>query len=240
MSRLGASLEPLLWQTYAHLYDGLLDLFAYRDMIDQVVTAADCSGATVLDVGAGTGNVSSALLDAGCARVVSVDSSANMVQRTRRKLAEHVRAGRLEIVHDDAVAAMAALPAGSVDRITAVNFLYVLEDRRAFFREARRLLAPGGFVVAAHTTIAGSAPIAREQFRRGGLRSCLRPRLIGIAAIDLVIDLMARGGRYDFAPVAVLAREAAHEGLARMISLGRCYGDEGGVNELLTISAASG
>jgi SAM-dependent methyltransferase len=234
-----ASVEPLLWQIYAHLYDGLLDVFSYRDMIDEVVAAADCHGRTVLDAGAGTGNVSSVLLKQGAARVISVDSSANMLGRAHRKLADAVRTGQLQIVHDDAVRAMASLPSGAVDRITAVNFLYVLKDRRTFFREARRILTPDGFIVAAHTTVSGSAPIVREQLRRGGIRSCLSPRLIGIVAIDLVIDLLARGGRYDFAPVPVMAREAAAEGLTGTTSLGRCYGDDGGVNELLRISAAS-
>jgi SAM-dependent methyltransferase len=231
-------MDRLLWQTYAHLYDGLLDVFAYRDMIDQVCGLADCDGRMVLDAGAGTGNVTLGLLRAGAARVVSVDASANMLAHARRKLADGVAGGRVRIVHDDAVAAMAGLPAGGVDRITAVNVLYALTDRGAFFRQARRILAPGGFIVAAHTTRSGSGPIVREQFRRGGIRGCLRPRLIGIAAIDLVIDLLARGGRYDFAPVAVLAREAAAEGLTRTTSLGRCYGDDGGVNELLSIGAA--
>jgi SAM-dependent methyltransferase len=233
------SIDRLLWQTYAHLYDGLLDVYAYRDMIYQVCGLAECSGLTVLDAGAGTGNVSTGLLGAGAARVISVDSSANMLGHARRKLAHEEFSGRVRIVHSDAIAAMASLPAGAVDRITAVNFLYALRDRGEFFRQARRILAPGGFIIAAHTTKSGSGPIVREQLRRGGIGSCLRPRLIGIAAIDLIIDLLARGGRYDFAPVPVLAQEAAAEGLLRTTSLGRCYGDGGGVNELLSISAAT-
>jgi SAM-dependent methyltransferase len=235
-----SSIDRLLWQSYAHLYDGLLDVFAYRDMITRVCALAECGGRTVLDAGAGTGNVVRGLLSAGAAHVIAVDSSANMLARARRKLADDVAGGRARIVHGDAVAAMACLPAGSVDRITAVNVLYALPDRAAFFRAARRVLAPGGFVIAAHTTRSGSGPIVREQLRRGGVRGCLRPRLLGIAAIDLVIDLLARGGRYDFAPVPVLAREAAAQGLDRTASLGRCYGDGDGVNELLSIGAATG
>jgi SAM-dependent methyltransferase len=228
--------DRLLWHAYAHLYDGLLDVFSYRDMIDRVGELADCSGRTVLDAGAGTGNVSRRLLQAGALRVISVDFSSAMLDRARSKLAHDVISGRVEIVRDDAGAAMASLPAAAVDRITAVNVLYALRSRPEFFRQARRVLAPGGFIIAAHTTRPGSGPIVREQLRRGGLRGSLRPRLIGIAAVDLVIDLLAHGGRYDFAPVSVLQREAAAEGLSTT-SLGRCYGEGDGVNELLKITA---
>lgn len=228
----------MLWNAYAYLYDGLLDVLTYRDMIDTVVARADCRGRTVLDVGAGTGNVTQGLIGAGAAQVIAVDLSATMLGRARRKLGADIAAGTVRLVHDDVVSAMAALPERSVDRITAVNVLYALGDRREFFGQAARVLAPGGFVVAAHTTRPGSGPVVRDQFRRGGLLACLRPRLVGVAVVDLVIDLLALGGRFDFAPVRRLAAEAAAEGLAETISLGRCYGGPDGVNELLRISTA--
>ena len=237
MTLRASAIDKLLWHAYAQLYDGLLEVFSYRDMIDRVSTLADCGGLTVLDAGAGTGNVSRALLEAGAARVISVDFSTTMLDRARKKLGHAMSTGRVLIVRDDAAAAMASMPAAAVDRITAVNVLYALRSRSEFFRQARRVLAPGGFIIAAHTTRAGSGPIVREQVRRGGLRGALRPRLIGIAAVDLVIDLLAKGGRYDFAPVSVVAQEAAAEGLTTT-SLGRCYGDDGGVNELLKISVS--
>lgn len=226
----------LLWDTYAYLYDGLLDVLTYRDMIDTVVALTDGTGRTVLDVGAGTGNVTRGLVAAGAARVIAVDLSATMLGRARRKLDTEVAGGTVRLVLDDAVSAMAALPEQSVERITAVNVLYALDDRREFFRQVRRVLAPGGFVIAAHTIRPGSGPVVRDQLRRGGLRACLRPRLIGIAVIDLVIDLLALRGRFDFAPVRTLAEEAAAEGLPATISLGRCYPGPDGVNELVRIS----
>jgi SAM-dependent methyltransferase len=227
-----------LWQIYAYLYDGLLQVFTYRDMIDQVCKLADCEGRTVLDVGAGTGNVTESLIGLGAARVIAVDFSSNMLGRARRKLVAEIAAGRVDLIQGDALMAMSTLPDASVDRVTAVNFLYALPDRSAFFRQARRILAPGGFIIAAHTTKASSAPIVRDQFHRGGIRACIRPRLIGIAAIDLVIGLLARGGRYDFAPVRTVAREAAAAGLPKTVNLGRCYGGAAdGVNELIRISA---
>jgi ubiquinone/menaquinone biosynthesis C-methylase UbiE len=232
--------DRVLWQSYAHMYDGLLEVFSYRDMIDQVGDLADCAGRTVFDAGAGTGNVTRGLLRAGARHVISVDASSNMLNHARRKLAVEVAAGQVNIVEGDAIEVMAGLPDASVDRITAVNFLYVLPSRVEFFRQARRVLTPDGFVLASHTTRPGSGPIIREQLRVGGVRSVVRPRLIGIAGIDLVIDLLARGGRYDFAPVHTLAEEAAAQGLTATTSLGRCYGgDQDGVNELLRISTSA-
>lgn len=225
-----------LWRAYAHLYDGLLEVHTYRDMLALVGAAADCRGRTVLDVGAGTGNVTRALLDAGAAHVVAVDFSAGMLRHAHRKLATEVAEGSVRIVAGDAVQAMAAMPEASVDRITAVNVIYALQHRAAFFEEAERVLTPDGFLIAAHTTRPGMGPIVRDQFRRAGLTGCLRPRLLGIAAIDLVIDLVARGGRYHFVPISTLAGEAGRAGLACTTSLGRCYGGDDGVNELVRIS----
>lgn len=225
--------STLLWQSYAHLYDGLLDLMTYTDMLKRVADLADCSGRTVLDAGSGTGNVAQAVLDAGAQHVTLIDFSANMLDRARHKLAPHVADGRATICCGELISTMRSLPAQSVDRITAVNVLYTLSDRSAFFEQAARVLTPDGSMVAAHTTRPGSGPILRDQWRRGGLRACVRPRLIGIAAVDLVIDLLARGGRYDFTPVAQLAQEAAAAGDFEMVSLGRCYGAGDGVNELI-------
>ena len=238
MSAAVERLQTTLWEAYAHVYDGLLDLFTYRDMLDLVAREADCAGRRVLDVGAGTGNVTRALLASGAAHVTSVDASANMLARARRKLAPDVAAGRVDVVHADAVRAMSQLPDGSMDRITAVNFLYVLEDRAPFFEQAARVLAPGGWLVAAHTTRPGAGPIVRDQYRRGGLAAMVRPRLLGVAVVDAVIDLLAKGGRFDFAPVERIAEDAARAGLGRTRSLGRCYGgDADGVNELLLVAA---
>jgi SAM-dependent methyltransferase len=230
-------LDRALWQSYAHLYDGLLEVFAYREMLQQVSVLTDGSGRDVLDAGAGTGNVTRALIDAGARQVISIDASSNMLDHARRKLAPEIASGQVQMIQADLITTMAALPAASIDRITAVNILYALPSRVAFFQQAARILAPGGFILASHTTRPGSGPIVREQYRRGGVRAVLRPRLLGIAAIDLIIDLLAKEGRYDFAPVAVLAQEAADQGLATTTSLGRSYGGpQDGVNELLRIA----
>lgn len=242
MTAVTERLQERLWQSYAHLYDGLLDVHTYRDMLARVADVADVAGRRVFDAGAGTGNVTRALLDAGAAHVVAVDLSSNMLGHARRKLAADVAAGRVRIAEADAVAALAELPAGSVDRITAVNFLYTLprDVRAGFFRQAARALAPGGFVVAAHTTRPGAGPIIRDQYRRAGIRGTVRARLLGIAAVDLVIDSLARGGRYDFSPVDALAAEAREAGLSVTESLGRCYGGEtDGVNELLRFARSA-
>ncbi len=232
-------MPTLLWQTYARLYDGLLGLHPYRDMLARVGALADCHERVVLDLGAGTGNVTNALIGLGAARVIAVDLSRNMLHRAETKLRPWVAEGTVHLVLNDAISAMASLPDGAIDRITAVNFVYVLEDREEFFRQARRVLTPDGFIIAAHTTRPGMGPILREQFLHGGVSSCLSPRLLAIGAIDLVIDLLARGGRYDFASVDVLTKEASAAGFLDTEYLGQCYGSPQGVNALLRISSRS-
>jgi SAM-dependent methyltransferase len=230
--------DRMLWRVYAQLYDALLGVYAYRDMVEQVARLADCNGRIVLDAGTGTGNVAGALLCAGAARVVAVDASGAMMDRAERKLARAMADGRVRTVRDDIVRMMSDLPDASIDRITAVNVLYALTSREAFFGQARRVLRPSGYVLASHTTRPGFGPIVREQVRRGGPHHLVRPSMVGLMTLDLVIDLLARGGRFEFAPVSRVAAEAAAAGLPVTRSLGRTYGGPGdGVNELLRISA---
>ena len=230
-------MRKLLWNGYAHLYDGLLELQAYQDMIQTVTLLSDVAGCRALDVGCGTGNVIQSLTRAGADHVLGVDISVNMLKRARRKLAADIDAGRVDLTQGDAVQEMRRLPEGCVDRITAVNAVYALGDRPAFFHECRRLLSPGGFLLVSHPTRHGSGPIVRDQLRRRGVRGTLRPRLLGIATVDLVIDAMARGGLFEMASVSTLAAEAAEAGMSRTQSLGRCYGGaQDGINELVMFS----
>lgn len=224
----------LLWRLYARVYDGLLEVEAYRDLLGQVITAADCAGKSVLDVGCGTGNGIRAALNGGARHVLGVDIAKGMIDRAHAKLGEDVEAGRVELILGDAVKFLRSLPDQCVDRVMTVNSLYALDDRPAFFRECRRILASDGFIVAAHPVLHGSGPIVRDQLRRRGWRGVVRPRLLAIAAVDLGIDLLERRGRFDYTPVEDLAREAARAGLSRTTVLGRCYGGEhDGIDELV-------
>lgn len=98
----------------------------------------DVAGLAVLDLGCGTGRHSLRLAAAG-AEVTAVDFSDGMLAEARRKPgAERVRF----VVHD--LHDPLPMPAGAFDRIVSGLVLEHLRDLGGFFREARRMLRPGG------------------------------------------------------------------------------------------------
>jgi SAM-dependent methyltransferase len=94
----------------------------------------------ILEVGVGTGVVSAALRDHGLT-VHGVDLSAGMLRRAVRRLGSTV-------ARADAL----ALPIASaaVDNVLFVAALHAIGDIPGAFREAARVLRPGGRVVAIH------------------------------------------------------------------------------------------
>lgn len=110
---------------YAEIKEGLSAFLG-----DEVLSA-------ILEVGCGTGYWLRAL--AGRAKTIAgVDASSEMLARARNSGAALAR-GRAE-----------SLPwkSGSFDRIVCINALHHFRDRDAFFTEARRVLVPGGGVIA--------------------------------------------------------------------------------------------
>ncbi|HYA00293.1 MAG TPA: class I SAM-dependent methyltransferase [Candidatus Binatia bacterium] len=127
--------------------------------------AGELAGHLVLDAGAGTGALSRVLRSVG-ATAVALDTSADMLARTRG-------AATLAVVGD-----MLALPFldGSFDAALAGFSISHLEAPELALAEMRRVVAPGGLVVAA--VFAASPPnpakeaieevAARYGFRRPG------------------------------------------------------------------------
>jgi SAM-dependent methyltransferase len=91
---------------------------------------------TVLEVGCGTGNYVAALRDRLGCRCVGLDPSAHMLDAARERTDEiaFVR-GRGESL---------GFPDASFDIVYSVDVVHHLSDRPAHFREARRVLKPGG------------------------------------------------------------------------------------------------
>jgi ubiquinone/menaquinone biosynthesis C-methylase UbiE len=95
-------------------------------------------GARVLEVGCGTGNYSLALAErAGCA-VHGVDPSAEMLARARARSGQiDFREGRAEDL---------PFATASFDLVFSVDVIHHVADRPAAYREAFRVLRPGGRV----------------------------------------------------------------------------------------------
>ena len=111
------------------------------DRLAEIVVAAlpvSAAGGSALDLGAGTGAASRALLAAGAARVVAVDAAMGMLA--------HDAGGRPPAVAGDALALPFA--AGAFDVTVAAFSLNHLADPAAGLREAARVTRPGGGLAA--------------------------------------------------------------------------------------------
>ena len=103
--------------------------------------AGDVRGLTVLDLGCGTGRHSLWMAAAG-AQVTGVDFSDGMLAEARKKPgADAVRF----LVHD--LGKPLPFPDGIFDLVVSGLVLEHLTDLAGFFREARRVLRPGGRAV---------------------------------------------------------------------------------------------
>jgi ubiquinone/menaquinone biosynthesis C-methylase UbiE len=97
-------------------------------------------GATIADIGAGTGIFTRLLLDSGCT-VYAVEPNAEMRATAAATLAPYA------LFHSvDGTAGDTTLPDASIDYVTAAQAFHWF-DAGGARREFRRILRPGGFVV---------------------------------------------------------------------------------------------
>jgi ubiquinone/menaquinone biosynthesis C-methylase UbiE len=141
----GPNIE-LLFDRYAESYDAVLpELPNYRTSVDrQCELLAPTDGMRILDLGAGTGNITLRLLEAG-ARVTALDLSAEMLKLLRRKCVAH--RDRLRVVNRDGSDLSVATCAGPFDAVNVHLVLFSARDPRRMLSEAVRILRPGGVLV---------------------------------------------------------------------------------------------
>lgn len=159
------------------LVNTLMSLGQHRRWRRQATRLASPRAAQALDVATGTGDLAVELARAGAKTVVGVDFSPRMLEAARRKVAAANLGARVQLVEADAL----ALPFGdgTFDCVASAFLLRNLTDLRAGLREMRRVLRPGGRVVALEITRAPAGWVGRAAagyFRRvlpliGGLVS---------------------------------------------------------------------
>jgi tRNA (cmo5U34)-methyltransferase len=122
----------------------------------------------VLDLGAGTGLMSRAVLSRyPDAEVVLVDGAGEMIARAREQLAD---AGATFVVAD----LREPLPAGPFDAVVSALAIHHLEhpDNRSLLRRVEAALRPGGVYVNAEH-VAGRTPWLESAYRRLWRAACL-------------------------------------------------------------------
>lgn len=114
---------------------------AYYERPAMLALAGDVTGRRILDAGCGSGPLSAALRDRG-ATVTGIDVSAEMLALARRRLGEDAALHRADLngplPFDD----------GAFDDVVASLVLHYLEDWGPALAELRRVLRPGGRLIA--------------------------------------------------------------------------------------------
>lgn len=145
-------------EKHAWLYAG------YRQVLARVVElTAPVAGETVLDIGAGTGNLGALFLPAGC-RVIAVDPSEAILSVARRKFPLlETRPGQFLALPVDSGTVRAAVTSFALHHLAA-------PEKEQALAEMARVLAPGGRIVIADLMFrdAGDERRAKEELRQQG------------------------------------------------------------------------
>ncbi|QNE74090.1 methyltransferase domain-containing protein [Streptomyces finlayi] len=119
--------------------NGLLN--AYHERPAMVALAGAVAGRRILDAGCGSGPLSAALRDRG-AVVTGIDSSAGMLALARRRLGDDAD------LHVADLNDRLPFADGAFDDVVASLVLHYLEDWGPTLAELRRVLRPGGRLIA--------------------------------------------------------------------------------------------
>src|SRR5215469_18179402 len=144
--------EDCLWGVYATSYDAVLTRFEpYQRLIEQVVNGVPPDAARVLELGAGTGNVTKELLSRRYT-VTAVENNPSMLEKMASK---GLRVNSKLTVLFDSVENCSFEDQGEFDAAVAVNVAYALDDPLGCFRRVSNALRPGG-MFALSTTHSGT------------------------------------------------------------------------------------
>jgi ubiquinone/menaquinone biosynthesis C-methylase UbiE len=142
--------QDKLWGVYAGSYDPiLLEFPGYRALIEEVTSYVPSRTSKVIDLGAGSGNVTEALVGAGH-HVTAVEMNLGMLERLRGKQfnPKQVTIAKGSVMHLD------FLDRESFDAAVMMNVLYAVDDPLECLEQIESVLKPGG-ILSYSTTHAG-------------------------------------------------------------------------------------
>ena len=156
-----------------------------RLLVDGIVQSVPISG-TVLDIGAGVGGLTFALLERGAWSAVAIDASAAYVSAARDEALQCGRAGAVRFVHADFVAAASELPSASIVTLDRVVCCYAscIQLLDAAIARTERCLALSYPREVWYVRAAMGLENGRRRLGRNPFRTFVHPR----AMIENIID----------------------------------------------------
>jgi SAM-dependent methyltransferase len=125
--------------------------------------AAVLVGRRVLDLGCHDGRWSFAALEAGARHVIGIEARAHLVQKAAENFSHYsVPTGSYDFVTGDAIEALRALKAASVDVVMCLGFFYHTLEHMRLLLEARRLGAE--YIIIDTSISAAEEPIVALAF----------------------------------------------------------------------------
>ena len=164
------------------------DYARHRKVHPGVVDALIASGhldtrTRALDVGCGTGNYAAVLTERVGCRISGVEPSAQMRERARNAAPwESLAAGAAEAL---------PFPDASFDLVFTTDVIHHIGDRDAFFREAARVLRPGGQIATvtdSHDDIPKRRPLSSH------FPETIPVELTRYPPVPTLLDEMSRAG----------------------------------------------
>jgi len=140
--------DDKLWGIYAVSYDTILSDFPpYRQLIDDVLRGISPNVGRVLELGAGTGNVTKALLQRGYT-VTALENNPFMLDKMcAKKLDQNQRL----TINLESAESLDLIEQDNFDAAVAVNVAYAFDDPLGCFRNVAQLLKPNGVFVLSTT-----------------------------------------------------------------------------------------
>lgn len=154
-------------------------------------------GDTVVDIGSGSGtDVLIAALKTGAdGHVIGIDMTAEMIARAEQNIE---KAGMKQAAIMEGLADKLPLPDASVDVVTSNGVINLVPDKEKAFREAYRILKPGGQLQIADIVL--SKPVSDASKSNPQLwAECI----VGAEPVELYLDLIRSAG---FENVTVIDR----------------------------------
>ncbi len=196
----------------AEAYDVAIRRFipGYEEMVGAILSIVDSLGGEplVVDLGAGTGALGGAILDAiPRARVVLIDIDPSMLAVAGARVARHgTRAELRKASFFDPLP-----PCDAVVASLALHHVPELADKRELYGRIRRALRPGGVFVMGDATVHEAGPEHDHAYRawEAGMAVAGIPH-------EEAVELFAQWAREDrFFPLAVELAALAAAGFAR-------------------------